>query len=120
VRRKEAGAEVGGENGNEGIPVGDCTANITWNVRKIIELSTGLPWKNCENNGLCIDVIPRIAHGLTELVNHPEKYKPYEASNGWGTVESTIRFFETILKEWEDFRKWEKDELVNITTFWIK
>lgn len=28
------------------VDVGDCDANITWNVRKIIELSTGLPWKN--------------------------------------------------------------------------
>ena len=29
------------------VPVGDCTANITWNVGKIIRLSTGLEWKNC-------------------------------------------------------------------------
>ena len=112
--------KVKAEGADVYVPVGDCTANTTWNVRKIIELSTGLPWKNCANNGLCIEVIPHIAHGLTELVNYPEKYKPHEAKNGWGTVESTIRFFETILKEWEDFRKWERDELVNITTFWIE
>lgn len=102
------------------IPVGECTANITWNVGKIIRLSTGLEWKNEANNGFCNDVIPKIAHGLTELVNHPEKYKPYEAPNGWGTVAGTIRFFELILKQWEDFRKWEGDELANVTTFWIE
>mgnify|MGYP003297992494 FL=1 len=46
------------------ISVGDCDANITWNVRKIIELSTGLPWLNEENNGLCKDVIPHIERSL--------------------------------------------------------
>ena len=31
------------------VPIGDCDANITWNVRDIIKLSTGLPWLNGEN-----------------------------------------------------------------------
>ena len=44
------------EGTDQWIDVGDCTANITWNVRKIIELTTGLPWINEENNGLCKDV----------------------------------------------------------------
>ena len=48
-----------------------------------------------------------------------EKYKPYEAKNGWGTVNGVINFFETIIKEWERFRDWEGDELANVTTFWI-
>ena len=101
------------------VSVGECDANITWNVRKIIELSTGLPWKNGENNGFCKDVIPHIERGLEELMNHPEKYKPYEASNGWGTVKGTIHFFEDILKAWRDFKKWEYPDLVDVTTFWI-
>ena len=42
------------------VPVGTCDANITWNVRKIIEQSTGLEWKNSQNNWLCVDVIPKI------------------------------------------------------------
>ena len=32
------------------VNVGDCDANITWNVRKIITHSTGLEWKNDANN----------------------------------------------------------------------
>ena len=40
------------EDVDKWISVGDCTANITWNVRKIIELSTGLPWTNEDNQGL--------------------------------------------------------------------
>lgn len=102
------------------VAVGDCDANITWNVRKIITLSTGLPWKNCENNGYCKDVIPYIAKGLGELLSNPKKYKPYEAENGWGTVEGTIDFFKRLLEQWEDFCKWEDEELVNVTTFWIE
>ena len=101
------------------IEVGDCDANITWNVRKIIELSTGLPWLNEANNGFCKDIIPCIEIGLEELKAHPQKYKKYEASNGWGTVEGTIRFFEDIILSWRNFKKWEDKELVNVTTFWI-
>lgn len=43
-----------------------------------------------------------------------------EAKKRWGTVESTKRFFECILKAWRDFKKWEDKELVNIATFWIE
>jgi hypothetical protein len=100
------------------VSVGDCDANITWNVRKIIELSTGLPWLNEANNGYCKDIIPRIEQGLHELQNHPKRYKPYEAPNGWGTVEGTIRFYENIIKAWRDFKR-ENEELAEVAVFWI-
>ena len=100
------------------VEVGGCSANTTWNVRKMIEEATGLPWINCDNNGLCVDVIPQIMKGYAELLNYPEKYKKYEAPNGWGTVESTRGFFRQIIEDWEDFTKWNA-ELVPVTTFWI-
>ena len=102
------------------VPVGDCTANITWNVRKIIKLSTELPWINEANNGYCKDVIPKISLGLSRLLANPEKYRAYEAENGWGTVRGTINFFETILREWNWFRECYGDDLANIATFWIE
>ena len=83
------------------VEVGDCDANITWNVREIIVKSTGLLWNNVANNGLCKDVIPFIENGYAELVLYPEKYRAYEASNGWGTVEGTARFFKRIIEAWE-------------------
>lgn len=101
------------------VPVGDCNANITWNVGKIIRLSTGLPWINEANNGLCKDVIPRICDGLEELKLRPWKYKPHEAANGWGTVEGTIRFFEEIIDAWKSFVLLNDDAFVNVVTFWI-
>lgn len=96
----------------------DCCANVTWNVRKMIEKSTGLPWLNEANNGLCTDVIPHIEHGVKELTEHPDKYRKYEAENGWGTVEGTLRFFQRILRDWEDFKA-SYPELVPVVTFWI-
>ena len=102
------------------VPVGDCEANITYNVRKIIELSTGLSWINGDNNGLAKDIIPSIEKGYNELINYPEKYKQYESPNGWGTVESTRRFFKLILEAWSAFCRWSDEDLVNVTTFWIE
>ena len=99
--------------------VGDCSANITWNVRKIIELSTGLPWHNEANNGLCKYIMPSIKRGLAELRNNPHKYKPYEAKNGWGTVEGTRRFFDDILCAWHELLI-NHPELEDVATFWIE
>lgn len=101
------------------VPVGACDANITWNVRKIIEKSTGLEWKNCQNNGLCVDVIPKIEAGLRTLEQNPDSFKEYEEPNGWGTVKETAQFFRNILNDWNDFQQWY-EELVPVTTFWTE
>jgi hypothetical protein len=102
------------------VTVGDCDANITWNVRTMIEKSTGLPWLNEANNGLCKDVIPKIADGLAELTKYPEKYKKYEAKNGWGTVSGCKDFFMDILAAWSDFcEDFYTRDLVDVTYFWI-
>ena len=102
------------------VAVGECDANITWNVREMIVKSTGLEWKNEANNGLCKDIIPKIEKGYNELMFNPEKYKQYESPNGWGTVGGTLRFFKRILEAWEQFCNWNASELVNVTTFWIE
>lgn len=101
------------------ISVGECNANITWNVGKMIRESTGLEWRNCENNGLCKDVMPHIVNGYYELMKYPDKYKQYEAKNGWGTVEGCIRFFDKILDDWKDFCETYPD-LIDETYFWIE
>ena len=106
---------------NRYVSVGECSANITWNLREMIERSTGLEWKNEDNNGLCKDVIPKIADGLAELIKYPEKYKQYEAENGWGTIKGCKNFFVQILNDWNSFCEdsWTKD-LADITYFWIE
>jgi len=109
---------VKAEGVDEYITVGNYSANITWNVRKMIEVSTGLPWENEANNGLCVDIIPKIINGYKELLFYPEKYKQYEAKNGWGTVRGTTGFFKQIIDNWEDFCA-EYENLVPVATFWI-
>lgn len=103
------------------VSVGNCNANITWNLRDMIVNSTGLEWKNEENNGLCKDVVSKIANGLVELMKHPKKYKQYESPNGWGTIEGCKRFFTTIINDWNNFCEddWTKD-LADVTYFWIE
>lgn len=101
------------------VPVGDYLMNITWNVRDIITKSTGLAWKNEENNGLVKDVIPYIRKGLRELEDHGGKYLKYESPNGWGTVEGVKHFFRNILESWDDCCCWNGPELTEVLTFWI-
>lgn len=101
------------------VEVGDCSANTTWNVREMIVKSTGLEWKNEQNNGFCKDVIPHIEHGLSELKYNSEKYRQYESKNGWGTVAGTARFFEQIIKDWQYLLTWH-EELAEVATFWVE
>ena len=64
---------------------------------------------------------PHIADGYAELTKHPEKYKQYEAENGWGTVSGCKRFFKQILDDWDDFcnDSWT-GKLADVTYFWIE
>ena len=103
------------------VEVGDCTANITWNVREIITQSTGLPWINEANNGLCVDVIPKIMKGFNELFTQSGKYKKYESPNGYGTVKGTMYFFGNIIRDWNNLCVMLDDsDVINAVTFWIE
>lgn len=95
-------------------------ANITWNLRDMITESTGLEWENEADNGMCVDVIPKIQRGLSELWAHPTKYKKYEAENGWGTIDGCVMFFKQIIDEWEFFCQWKSEALINAVHFWIE
>ena len=103
------------------VRVGECSANITWNLRDMIVESTGLEWKNEQNNGLCKDIIPHIARGYAELTQHPEKYKQYESPNGWGTIHGCKNFFLRIMNDWDAFcQDYCTKDLVDVTYFWIE
>ena len=71
--------------------------NITWNVRELIEQASGWEIDNEANNGLAEHIGVLIAKGIHELETNPEKYKEYEAPNGWGTVDGTLHFFRELL-----------------------
>lgn len=67
----------------------------------------------------CIYCFDLITYFLTELETNREKYLPYEAKNGWGTVNGTIIFFAQILDDWANLVKWN-EKLVPVVTFWIE
>lgn len=98
----------------------DIEANTTWNLREMITTSTGLEWKNEEDNGLVKDVIPFIIHGLEELERYPEKYKKYESPNGWGTLQGCKNFFARCISEWTAFcEDYSTRDFKDIVHFWI-
>ena len=111
--------KVKAEGFDKWIAVGDCDANITWNVRRMIEKSTGLPWLNEADNGLCMKVIPEIEKGLAELTCNRSKYEKYESPNGRGTVTGCIGFYKRILSAWEDLIRMD-EELAMHAHFWIE
>ena len=91
-------------------------ANITRNLGEMIVESTGLEWRNDENNGLVKDIIPSIRKGLAELIEHPEKYKQYEDPVWWGTIKHCKRFFSEIIIAWDHLNPKTKDTV----EFWIE
>ena len=94
-------------------------ASTTYNVCEMIQKSTGLNWHSGGTNlGLAKDVINKITDGMHELMIYSGKYKKYESPNGWGTVDSTIDFFDKIIEEWDDFRNWNKD-IVDYVYLWV-
>lgn len=108
------------ENPNLWVPIGENSANTTWNLREMICKSTGLEWKNEEDNGLVKEVIPNIIHGLEELTRFPEKYKQYESPNGWGTVNGCKSFFAQCIVDWNNFSEdYYTRDFVDIVHFWI-
>lgn len=94
--------------------------NITWNVREMIIAATGLDtWSAETDMGLAKDIIPAIRHGLEELTGHPEKYKQYEAENGWGTVRGTATFFSKVIRCYDRLFD-ENEKIAEVTKFWIE
>ena len=80
------------------VPVAwDDIVNITWNVTELIKQSSGWDIENEKNNGTAEYISKFIEHGVDELEQHPNEYRKYEAINGYGTVEGTLRFYYKFL-----------------------
>lgn len=45
----------------------------------------------------CADVFQKIRRGQEELTLHPQKYKKYDAPNGWGTVSSAKECLDSLV-----------------------
>ena len=82
-------------------------SNITWNVRELIKQSSGWEIKNESENGFVKDLIPMLHSGLANLMRNPDKYKQYEATNGWGTIEGVKRFYNDIIKAYDSIGEYD-------------
>ena len=47
----------------------------------------------------CADVLPKFERGVAELTKKPNKYKRYNAPNGWGTVSSALAALESVVEK---------------------
>ena len=92
--------------------------NITWNVRELIKQSSGWDIKNEDSNGDVLSWLKLIDRGISELENHQEKYKRYEASNGWGTIQGTLHFYRRCFYYASDWIGFNED-LIPAAVIWI-
>jgi len=76
--------------------------NITWNVYKIIYHSSGWDIRDGDN-GTADFIGLLIKNGIEALETHPNEYKQYEASNGWGTVKGTLNFFKRLAESCQEY-----------------
>ena len=77
--------------------------NITWNVHELIRQSSGWDIDNEKNNGTAEYIGNFIEDGINELEQNPEKYKKYEAPNGCGTVQGTLKFYRRFLEYLKEY-----------------
>lgn len=114
----DVGIRVKVENKPVYVSVSNYDPNITWNVKELIYQSSGWEIKNCASNGLAIEWIKKIQKGIKELTKNPEKYRQYEASNGWGTVEGTLSFYRHCIEMFDDFMLYY-EELSDVAVVWV-
>ena len=73
------------------------SSNITHNLNKMAE-AAGIYqaiWRPEEiflDQPRAKDIEPYLYLGIKELASNPEKYKQFDAPNGWGTYEDLLRF----------------------------
>ena len=74
----------------------DTWINYTSNTAKIIEKVCG-SFPSKWDDKKASELIPILEKGISELTEHPEKYKIYEPRNGWGNIPGTRNFLGDIL-----------------------
>ena len=75
--------------------------NITHNLAQMAE-ECGLYYPLWRPEEIFItkasELLPLVEEGLAKLKADPEKYKEYNAPNGWGTYDNFVRFVEEVLQ----------------------
>jgi len=87
-------------------PTSVFSTNITHNLGKMAS-EAGIYyalWRPEEINVVFAkEIIPMLERGLCKLKAYPDKFKKFDAENGWGTYEHFIPFVEEIVKACREF-----------------
>ena len=67
----------------------------TYNLGDMFRACTGWDYKQGEYYK-CVDVIPKIEHGIRELRVNRKAYEKYNPSNGWGSLDGAIRVLSSL------------------------
>lgn len=78
----------------------------TYNYRKMFVACMNWNYKQGECYPMT-EVLPKLRHGLEQLVEHPEKYRQYEPENGWGTLNGAIRCISSWIDELTNEDDWD-------------
>lgn len=77
--------------------------NITYNVKHIMELSTGMEWSDGDK-GFVKDIIPRLKNAIKDIKANISYYRYFEPANGWGSIEGVISFFENLILDYQSLK----------------
>ena len=84
------------DGADQWVYVGDDWINHTSNTAAMIKEVCGSYPSEWDGIG-CAELAPVLDAGIKELLQHSQRYRQFEPSNGWGTVESTTDFLIRIL-----------------------
>lgn len=84
--------------GNKYIQVVDC-GNYTWNCSMMLVKATGGKSLNKFSGMFCADVIVELGKAIKEIKNNYEEYSKMNPENGWGDIDSWLRFLDNIVDE---------------------
>lgn len=76
---------------------------ISWNVRDLIEASSGWYIYNEDKLGLASDLVPTLQKGIIELNQSSQVYADYEILHGFGTIKSVLKFYKELLYDCQQY-----------------
>lgn len=83
------------EGVDQWVPVGEDYINHTSNTAAMIKEVCG-SYPSEWNGKRCSELLPALTAAVKELQFNAERYRQFEPSNKWGSVESTLKFLDRI------------------------
>lgn len=90
------GVKVEGMNGYVAVIDEPEYASPTYNLRDMFVACMDWDYKQGEWYN-CAEVLPKFEKGIYELRFNRKKYEKHNPPNGWGSIESAIKFMESVV-----------------------